>query len=106
QPPTLPAVVGPADRLAVDATARVDPFVAADTTGGPVVIDREAVVTAFTRLEGPCFIGPGTQVYGARIRAGTSIGPNCRIGGEVEASVMLGNSNKFHDGFLGHAYVG
>jgi hypothetical protein len=45
-------------------------------------------------------------VYGAKVRAGTSIGPNCRIGGEVEATVVLGNSNKQHDGFLGHAYVG
>ena len=78
----------------------------ADTTGGPVVIDREAVVTAFTRLEGPCYIGPRTQVHGAKIRAGTTLGPDCRIGGEVEASIVQGHSNKYHDGFLGHAYLG
>jgi UDP-N-acetylglucosamine diphosphorylase/glucosamine-1-phosphate N-acetyltransferase len=100
------AVVGPRERLAVDATARVDPMVVADTTRGPVVLDRDVIVTAFTRLEGPCYIGPGTQVLGAKIRAGTSLGPGCRIGGEVEASVVLGLTNKYHDGFLGHAYVG
>ena len=61
---------------------------------------------AFTRLEGPCYIGPGTQVLGAKVRAGTTLGPNCRIGGEVEASIVQGHSNKYHDGFLGHAYVG
>ena len=30
----------------------------------------------------------------------------CRIGGEVEGSIIQGYSNKYHDGFLGHAYVG
>jgi UDP-N-acetylglucosamine diphosphorylase/glucosamine-1-phosphate N-acetyltransferase len=100
------SLVGPADRLIVDPTARIEPLVAADTTTGPVVIDRQAVVAAFTRLEGPCYIGPGTHVLGAKVRAGTSLGPQCRIGGEVEAAVILGHSNKYHDGFLGHAYIG
>jgi UDP-N-acetylglucosamine diphosphorylase/glucosamine-1-phosphate N-acetyltransferase len=102
----LPALVGPAERLHIDPTARLDPMVVADTTAGPVVIDRDAVVGAFTRLEGPCYVGPGTQLLGAKVRAGTSLGPQCRVGGEVECSVVLGYSNKYHDGFLGHAYVG
>ena len=41
-----------------------------------------------------------------RSRAGTTIGPHCRIGGEVECSIVLGYTNKYHDGFLGHSYVG
>jgi UDP-N-acetylglucosamine diphosphorylase/glucosamine-1-phosphate N-acetyltransferase len=81
-------------------------MVVADTTRGPIVLDRDAVVTAFTRLEGPCAIGPRTQIHGAKIRAGTTLGPDCRIGGEVECSIVQGHSNKYHDGFLGHAYVG
>jgi UDP-N-acetylglucosamine diphosphorylase/glucosamine-1-phosphate N-acetyltransferase len=101
-----PALVGPANRLHVHPSARIDPLVVADTSAGPVVIDREAVVAAFTRLEGPCYVGPGTQVHGAKVRAGTTLGPQCRIGGEVEASIVQGHSNKYHDGFLGHAYVG
>jgi UDP-N-acetylglucosamine diphosphorylase/glucosamine-1-phosphate N-acetyltransferase len=105
-PAGSPAVVGPADLLRIDPTARIDPLVVADTTGGPVVIGSEATVTAFTRVEGPCCIGPRTQVHGANIRAGTTLGPDCRIGGEVEASIAQGYSNKYHDGFLGHAYVG
>jgi UDP-N-acetylglucosamine diphosphorylase/glucosamine-1-phosphate N-acetyltransferase len=100
------ALVGPADRLLIDPTARIDPMVVADTTGGPVVIGPGAVVRAFTRLEGPCFVGEGTHLNGASIWAGTSLGPHCRIGGEVECSVVLGYSNKAHDGFLGHSYVG
>jgi UDP-N-acetylglucosamine diphosphorylase/glucosamine-1-phosphate N-acetyltransferase len=102
----LPALVGPADRLVIDPTAQLDPMVVADTTNGPVILDRDVVVTAFTRLEGPCYLGPGTQVFGAKIRAGTTLGPQCRIGGEVECSIVQGYTNKYHDGFLGHAYVG
>lgn len=106
--PSLPqiSVVGPSGRLFVHPSARIDPMVVADTTKGTVVIDRDAVVTAFTRLEGPCHIGPFTQLHGAKIRGGTTLGPHCRIGGEVEASIVQGYSNKYHDGFLGHAYVG
>jgi UDP-N-acetylglucosamine diphosphorylase/glucosamine-1-phosphate N-acetyltransferase len=106
RPACLSHVVGPAEKLLVDPSARIDPLVVADTTQGPVVVDRGAVVTAFTRLEGPCYVGPFAHVVGAKIRAGTTLGPQCRIGGEVEASIVHGYSNKYHDGFLGHAYVG
>jgi UDP-N-acetylglucosamine diphosphorylase/glucosamine-1-phosphate N-acetyltransferase len=99
-------VVGPRDRIHIGPGVRLDPFVVADTTQGPVVIQRDAVVSAFTRLEGPCCIGAGTHVVGAKVRAGTTLGPQCRIGGEVECSIVQGHSNKYHDGFLGHAYVG
>lgn len=104
--PTGFAVVGHADLLLIDPTAQVDPMVVADTTHGPVVIGPNAVVYAFTRLEGPCAVGAGTVVHGANIRGGTSFGPQCRIGGEIENSIILGYSNKYHEGFLGHSYVG
>lgn len=104
--PTTLTLIGPSDWLRVDPTARIDPFVVADTSNGPVVIDRDAVVTSFTRLEGPCYVGPRSQVFAASIRSGTSIGPNCRVGGEVEASILHANANKYHEGFLGHSYIG
>jgi UDP-N-acetylglucosamine diphosphorylase/glucosamine-1-phosphate N-acetyltransferase len=104
--PTGFAVVGHADRLLIDPSAQVDPMVVADTTHGPVVIGPDAIVHAFTRLEGPCAIGAGTIVHGAQVRRGTTFGPHCRIGGEIECSIVLGYSNKYHDGFLGHSYVG
>jgi len=43
---------------------------------------------------------------GAKIREGNSIGPVCRIGGEVEESIFHSYSNKYHDGFIGHSYIG
>jgi UDP-N-acetylglucosamine diphosphorylase/glucosamine-1-phosphate N-acetyltransferase len=101
-----PVVAGMPGQLWMAPSAKVEPMVFADTTQGPIVIDEGAVVNAFTRLEGPCYIGPNSQVFGAKIRAGTTLGPHCRVGGEVEASILHGHSNKYHDGFLGHSYVG
>jgi UDP-N-acetylglucosamine diphosphorylase/glucosamine-1-phosphate N-acetyltransferase len=102
----LPALIGPRERLRLDRTAHIDPFVAADLTNGPVVIGPDAVVTAFSRLEGPCVIGPRSRVHGANIRAGTTLGPDCRVGGEIECGIIQGRSNKAHEGFLGHSYLG
>ncbi|MFO0802201.1 MAG: putative sugar nucleotidyl transferase [Gemmataceae bacterium] len=104
--PTGFALAGPADRLFVHPSAKIDPFVVADTTKGPVWIGPECTITAFTRLEGPCAIGAGTHLLGAKIRGGTTLGPQCRVGGEVECSIVQGFSNKYHDGFLGHSVVG
>jgi UDP-N-acetylglucosamine diphosphorylase/glucosamine-1-phosphate N-acetyltransferase len=99
------AVVGPCADYLCHPTARIEPHVLVDTVRGPVLVDRDAVVQAFSRLEGPCYIGQETQVFSARI-SGSSIGPQCRIGGEVEASIVQGYTNKYHDGFLGHSYLG
>jgi len=97
---------GDASLVYVAPESQVQALAVIDVTNGPVYIDEGAVVHPFTRIEGPAYIGPKTVLSGARIRAGTSIGPNCRIGGEVEQSIVLGHTNKNHDGFLGHAVVG
>ncbi len=99
------SIVGRHEQVFVDAEATVEPQVLLDTTRGPVIIDRGAVVQAFSRLEGPCYVGQGTHILAARLRGG-SIGPMCRVGGEVESSIVLGYTNKYHDGFVGHSYVG
>jgi UDP-N-acetylglucosamine diphosphorylase/glucosamine-1-phosphate N-acetyltransferase len=84
----------------------IHPMVVIDAQRGPVYIDEGAEIHPFTRIEGPCYIGRKSILLGAKCREGNSIGPYCRIGGEVEESVIQGYSNKYHDGFLGHAYVG
>jgi UDP-N-acetylglucosamine diphosphorylase/glucosamine-1-phosphate N-acetyltransferase len=99
------ALVGPADKLLIAESAVLEPFVVADTRQGPVLIDKGARVHSFSRLEGPCYIGQDTWIMGAKLRGGT-LGPSCRIGGEFEASIVQGYSNKYHDGFLGHSYIG
>ncbi len=100
------ALVGPVDRLYIHESARVDPYTVFDTTNGPITVAAGAWVQPFTRVEGPCFIGRDTQLFRANIRGGVTIGPVCRMGGEIEASIVHGHSNKYHEGFLGHAYVG
>jgi UDP-N-acetylglucosamine diphosphorylase/glucosamine-1-phosphate N-acetyltransferase len=97
--------IGPPERVLVDPTAHVEPLVLIDTTKGPVMVDQGAVVQAFSRLEGPCYVGPGTHILAGNVK-GSSFGPQCKIGGEVEASIVHGCSNKAHDGFLGHSYLG
>jgi len=86
--------------------ARVHPMVVIDAENGPVYIDQDAEIYPFSRVEGPCYIGKESVLFGAKCREGNSIGPACRVGGEVEESIVHGYSNKYHDGFLGHAYVG
>jgi UDP-N-acetylglucosamine diphosphorylase/glucosamine-1-phosphate N-acetyltransferase len=84
----------------------VHPMVVIDAEHGPVYIDEGAEIHPFTRIEGPCYIGKKSILLGAKCREGNSIGPLCKVGGEVEESIIHGHSNKYHDGFLGHAYVG
>jgi UDP-N-acetylglucosamine diphosphorylase / glucose-1-phosphate thymidylyltransferase / UDP-N-acetylgalactosamine diphosphorylase / glucosamine-1-phosphate N-acetyltransferase / galactosamine-1-phosphate N-acetyltransferase len=63
-------------------------------------------VQPFTRIEGSCSIAAETQLFRANLRGCVTLEPTCRIGGEVEAAIIQGHSNKYHEGFLGHAYVG
>jgi len=86
-------------------SAEIDPFVVLDTRNGPIVIEANAKIQAFTRIEGPAYIGEGTHLFRANIKAGTTAGPNCRLGGEIEESIIHGYVNKYHDGFLGHSYI-
>jgi UDP-N-acetylglucosamine diphosphorylase/glucosamine-1-phosphate N-acetyltransferase len=97
--------IGPRERLLIDPTAIIEPLVTIDVSHGPVIIDGGALVRSFSRIQGPCYIGRDTQVRGASV-CDSTIGPMCRIGGEIEESIIQGFSNKCHDGFLGHSYVG
>lgn len=99
-------VLGSVDDVWIDPSASIEPMVLIDARKGPVAIDQNAIVAAFSRIEGPCYVGPASQVLGAKLRGGVSLGPHCKIGGEAEASILHGYANKCHDGFLGHSYVG
>lgn len=85
--------------------ARLEPGCALDCSEGPIWIDRGATVRAFTRLAGPSYVGPGSAVLGGAVGP-VSLGPVCRVRGEMAESVCLGYTNKQHDGHIGHAYLG
>ncbi|MDP6802007.1 MAG: putative sugar nucleotidyl transferase [Gemmatimonadota bacterium] len=83
------------------------PGVVVDATDGPVSLGPGTRVGANAVLTGPVGIGAGSVVNpAARLLHGVATGPACKLGGEVEQSVLLGYSNKQHDGFLGHSYLG
>ncbi len=78
-----------------------------NVTNGPIYIGKDATI-----MEGSCIRAPfaacehsqvnmGTKIYGA-----TTLGPYCKVGGELNNVVMIGYSNKAHDGFLGNAVIG
>ena len=76
-------------------------------TDGPIYIGSDAQILEGSLLRGPIalcnnvLVKMGTKIYG-----GTSIGPNSKVGGELNNVLFLGNSNKGHDGFLGNAVIG
>ena len=91
----------------VDDGAEIDAFCVIDAKNGPVYISKNVKIQPYCRLEGPCFVGEGSVINtGANIRTGSSIGPLCKVGGEVEMTIFQGCSNKQHFGFLGHSYIG
>ena len=94
------------DDVYIGKGCRIDGQVVIDARGGPVYIGEKVVVSPHTRIEGPCYVGDNCQLVGGKIRAGCSFGQFCRVGGEVEEAIFHGYSNKYHDGFIGHAYVG
>lgn len=99
------AIVLGAHGVYVERGATVEPAVCFDVTAGPVLVRRGASVRAFTRLMGPCAIGPGASVLGDRVH-GCSIGEASMVKGEISETVVLGHANKSHDGFVGHSYLG
>ncbi len=91
----------------VDEGAVIKPGCTIDAEDGPVYIGKNATLLPHATIVGPAYIGDGSMIkVGARIYEDTSIGAVCKVGGEVEASIFHGYSNKQHDGFIGHSYIG
>jgi UDP-N-acetylglucosamine diphosphorylase/glucosamine-1-phosphate N-acetyltransferase len=94
------------DHVCISPTARLDGPLVLDARDGPIFIDDKAHIEPFSFIQGPAYIGKNTLISSALVRGETSIGPVCRIGGEVEASIIQGFTNKHHEGFLGHSWLG
>ncbi|MGH7664932.1 MAG: putative sugar nucleotidyl transferase [Gemmatimonadaceae bacterium] len=92
-------------RVFIEHGVHIEPQVCFDTRPGPVLVRKGATIQSFSRITGPCVIGEGSMILGARVTT-SSIGDHCRIGGEVSSTIVIGHSNKAHDGFLGHSCLG
>ncbi|MFM1913037.1 MAG: hypothetical protein RIR51_875 [Bacteroidota bacterium] len=78
-----------------------------DASEGPIHIGENSKISIGTLIKGPVFLGK--EVYtnlGTKIRPFTTIGDGCAIGGEVSFSIFHPQSNKSHDGFMGHSIIG
>ena len=72
-----------------------------------MILDDDVVINNGSIIEGPVYLGKNTSISSLSvIKSNTVIGPKCKIGGEVICCNILGYSNKAHEGFLGHSYVG
>jgi UDP-N-acetylglucosamine diphosphorylase/glucosamine-1-phosphate N-acetyltransferase len=95
------------ESIFISKTAQLKPGVVVDASEGPVWIEEGVTVMPNATLEGPIYIGKNSLIkVGAKLYGNTTIGPVCKIGGEVEGCIVQGYSNKQHDGFLGHSYLG
>jgi UDP-N-acetylglucosamine diphosphorylase/glucosamine-1-phosphate N-acetyltransferase len=85
----------------------VKPGVVLDASAGPIVINDGATIMANALVLGPAYVGRNSIVKaGAKILEGTSIGDVCKVGGEVGKTVFGDWTNKQHEGYLGHSYLG
>jgi len=91
--------------LSLGSGVMVEPGSLFDVSGGPIRLSDGVVVRSHTRLAGPAYVGPDSTLLGGSLSE-VSIGPVCKVRGEVESTIILGYTNKGHDGFLGHAYLG
>lgn len=73
---------------------------------GPVVIDNTATVEPFTVLNGPLFLGKNTLVKSHSTISNSIINNDCKVSGEIHSCIFQPYSNKAHEGFLGHSFIG
>jgi UDP-N-acetylglucosamine diphosphorylase / glucose-1-phosphate thymidylyltransferase / UDP-N-acetylgalactosamine diphosphorylase / glucosamine-1-phosphate N-acetyltransferase / galactosamine-1-phosphate N-acetyltransferase len=100
------AILAGRPHITIGAGTTVAPGVVIDARHAPVHIGRNVEISPGAVLEGPCAVGDGSKIrIHAKIYGGTSLGPVCKGGGEIEGSVMQGFANKQHDGFLGDSYL-
>ncbi len=104
-PPTC-TVIGDPSRIFLEEGATADGATLNSRTGC-IYLGRNVEVMEGACVRGPFAAGEGSKVrIGAKVYGATTLGPQCKIGGEVENCVFTGYSNKAHDGYLGDAVVG
>lgn len=109
---STPAAAGPYHLIAPEdiwlgPEVKLAPGCVLDASKGPIMIGAKTSVGANAVINGPSAIGSHTRIRPlAFVREGTSIGDGCTIGGEVSHAIILSHSNKGHEGFVGHSYIG
>ena len=73
---------------------------------GPVIIDDSDTIQPFSVLNGPLFIGKNCLIKSHSTIANSIINHDCKVSGEIHSSIFHPYSNKAHEGFLGHSFIG
>lgn len=95
------------EKIFIGENCRISPTVVIDATDGPVIIGSNVTIMPHSAIQGPAYIGAFSTVkMHSAFYHGTNIGIWCKVGGEIENSILQSYSNKQHDGFLGHSYLG
>ena len=95
-----------AEHIFIEEGAKLE-FVTLNATTGPIYIGKNAEIMEGSVIRGPFALCEEAQVkLATKIYGATTVGPHCRVGGEVNNSVMFAYSNKGHDGFLGNSVLG
>lgn len=95
------------ERIFIGEDVVIEPNVVLNAQDGPIFLDNRSVIMANVMIKGPSYIGKASIIKaGAKIYPGTTIGKFCKVGGEIDESIIQAYSNKQHDGFLGHSYIG
>lgn len=95
-----------AEQVFLEDGATVAPCIINAATG-PVYIGKDAEVMEGCMIRGPLALGEHAVLkMGAKVYGATTIGPGCKVGGEISNVVFFANSNKGHDGYLGNAVIG
>lgn len=95
------------DNIKISKSAHIAPNCVIDASEGAVIIDNDAKIMPQSTIIGPAYIGKNSIIkIGAKIYHNTAIGDWCKVGGEVENSILQDFVNKQHEGFLGHSFLG
>ncbi|WP_053990322.1 GlmU family protein [Mangrovimonas sp. TPBH4] len=95
-----------ANKIFIEEGAKLE-FVTLNATNGPIYIGKDAEIMEGSIIRGPFALCEGATVkMGAKIYGPTTVGPYCKVGGEINNSVLFAYSNKGHDGFLGNSVLG
>ncbi len=94
------------DDIYIKSPDLINPGVVVDASNGPVIIADNVKIQSFSLLQGPLYIGKDSVIQPHTFIRGSIVGPVCKIGGEISATIIQGWSNKVHYGFLGNSYIG
>ncbi|WP_396182563.1 GlmU family protein [Flavobacterium sp.] len=98
-------VINP-ENIFIEKGAKLE-FVTLNASTGPIYIGYNSEIMEGSVIRGPFALCEEAQVkLASKVYGATTVGPHCRIGGEVNNSVLFGYSNKGHDGFLGNSVLG